>query len=200
MVRDRILREATALMAARGYAGTSIGAVAAAAGISKPTLVYHFGSKEGLRDAVLTALVSHWQAEIPRLMAAATGSSGSRIDALVGALLDFFRQRPELARLVLRELLDRPEEMGARLRAGLRPWTVLIPEAVRVGQGSGLLRARVDPEAFTVLVISAAVGVAAVGAHTAALMDPEPNIDAQRAELIRMARCALLAPRMHEER
>ncbi len=193
-VRTRILREATRLFAAQGYAGTPIQAVADAAGVTKPTLVYHFGSKEGLRDAVLTGVLDHWRAELPRLLAAATGG-GPRLDALLEALFGFFRAEPALARLVLREMLDRPDDMGARLRRELQPWTALLAEAVRMGQAAGLLRPDADPEAFVVLVISAAVGVVAIGDHAGALVSPEPPVDAQARELTRIARTALLAPR-----
>lgn len=193
-VRGRILREATRLFAAQGYAATPIQAVAAAAGVTRPTLVYHFGSKEGLRDAVLTRLLDHWQAELPRLLAAAA-RGGPRLDALLEALFTFFRAEPALARLVLREMLDRPEEMGARLRGQLQPWTTLLVEAIRVGQGGGLLRAEVDPAAFITLVISSAIGVVAVGEGAGALTTPEPDVDRQVHELTRIARTALLAPR-----
>ncbi len=197
-VRGRILREATRMFAAQGYAATPIQAVAGAAGVSKPTLVYHFGSKEGLRDAVLTGVLDHWQAELPRLLAAAAtpaSKRGPRIDALLDALFAFFRAEPALARLVLREMLDRPDDMGARLRRQLQPWTALLAEAVRLGQGGGLLRAEANPEAFVVLVISAAIGVVAIGDHAGALITPEPSVDAQAAELVRIARTALLAPK-----
>jgi TetR/AcrR family transcriptional regulator len=192
-VRGRILREATRLFAAQGYAGTAIQEVAAAAGVSKPTLVYHFVSKEGLREAVLQGVMDHWRAELPRLLAAAA-RGGPRLDALLDALFAFFLEDPALARLVLREMLDRPDDMGARLRAELQPWTALLSDAVRLGQGGGVLRADADPEAFVVLVISAAVGVVAIGGHAGALVSPEPSVDAQAHELTRIARTALLAP------
>ena len=64
----RILREARASFAERGYAGTTVRAVARAAGVD-PTLVYHYyGSKEGLLDAATTPpqsfldqIVTAWQ-------------------------------------------------------------------------------------------------------------------------------------------
>ena len=193
-VSDRILVEATRLFAAHGYAGTSIQAVAAAVGVSKPTLVYHYGSKEGLREAVLDALMAHWRQDLPRLMAAAS-AGGPRLDALMAAFFDFFRADPARARLLLREVLDRPDALAARIRRELQPWTGLLTQAIAAGQAQGLLRPEVDPAAFTALVISAALGVVAVGEHTAALVRPEPDVAAQQAELIRMARTALLLPR-----
>jgi TetR/AcrR family transcriptional regulator len=193
-VADRILVEATRLFAAHGYAGTSIQAVAAAVGVSKPTLVYHYGSKEGLREAVLDALMNHWRQDLPRLMAAAS-SGGPRLDALMAAFFDFFRADPARARLLLREVLDRPDALASRIRRELQPWTGLLTQAIAAGQAQGLLRPEVDPAAFTALVISAALGVVAVGEHTAALVHPEPDVATQQAELIRVARTALLLPR-----
>lgn len=193
-VRTRILREATRRFAAEGYSAVSIQEIAEAAGVTRPTLVYHFGSKDGLRDAVLTAVLGHWQAELPRLMAAAT-KGGPRLDALLDALFGFFREEPALARLVLREMLDRPEDMSARLRTQLQPWTALLLEAMRMGRAAGMLRADADPEAYVVLVIATAIGVVAIGQHAGALVSPEPTVDAQVRELVRIARTALLAPK-----
>jgi AcrR family transcriptional regulator len=193
-VRTRILREATRRFASQGYSAVSIQEIAEGAGVTRPTLVYHFGSKEGLRDAVLTEVLAHWQAELPRLMAAAT-KGGPRLDALLDALFAFFREEPSLARLVLREMLDRPEEMGERLRTQLQPWTALLLEAMRMGRAAGLLRADADPEAYVVLVIATAIGVVAIGQHAGALVSPEPSVDAQARELVRIARTALLAPK-----
>lgn len=190
----RILRSATRLFAERGVSGTPIQAIAEAAGITRPTLVYHFGSKDGLRTAVLEAVMAHWRDELPRIMAAAS-SDGPTIDSLLGALFSFFRADPARARLLLREMLDRPEPMSELLRETVQPWTLLINQAVRLGQGTGIVRQALDPEAFVVLVISSAVGVIAIGDHAAALMHPEPDSDQLESELIRMARTALLNPR-----
>lgn len=192
-IPQQILAEATRLFARHGFAGTSIQAIADGVGISKPTLVYHYGSKERLYDAVLDALLDHWRDELPRLMTAAS-SGGPRLDALLSAFFDFFRRDPNRARLLLREALDRPDALRLRLREHLQPWTGLLTQALRVGQAQGVLREQADPEAFTVLVISAALGVVALGDHTAALVSPEPGLDAQQAELVRIARTALLSP------
>ena len=51
-VKQDILSAALALFSAKGYEGVSVSEVVSAAGITKPTLYYHFGSKEGLFDAV----------------------------------------------------------------------------------------------------------------------------------------------------
>ncbi len=193
-IPERILTEATRLFAERGVSGTPIQAIAEAAGITRPTLVYHFKSKDGLRLAVLDTLMAHWRGELPRIMAAAS-SGGPTVDSLLAALFDFFRADTARARLLLRELLDRPDTMSQLLRETVQPYTSLITQAVRMGQGTGTVRQVLDPEAFVVLVISSAVGVVAIGDHAAALMNPEPNGDQLQSELVRMARTSLLNPR-----
>ena len=51
-VKQAILNEALELFSAKGYEGVSVSELTEAAGITKPTLYYYFGSKEGLFEAV----------------------------------------------------------------------------------------------------------------------------------------------------
>jgi len=192
-VRASALVHATRLFAERGVAGTSLQAVADAVGVSKPTLVYHFGGKDGLREAVLEALLGHWQGELPRMMAAAT-SGGPRLDALLHALFAFFLDDRARAVLLLREALDQPDHLRELLHAHLQPWTRLLSEAVRSGQAAGAIRADVDPEAYVQLVITTGLGALAIGDRVNALTSPEPSLEAQLSELVRMARTSLLVP------
>jgi AcrR family transcriptional regulator len=55
--RELVLRQARLLFMRRGYADVSVGEVAEAVGVTKPTLYYHFGGKEGLYAAVLVHLM-----------------------------------------------------------------------------------------------------------------------------------------------
>ena len=59
--RERILAEALPLFAARGFAGTSVRQVAAAAEVNVATLAYHFSDKQGLYDAVVS--IRNWHAQ-----------------------------------------------------------------------------------------------------------------------------------------
>jgi TetR/AcrR family transcriptional regulator len=51
-----VLDAATRLFAERGYMGTSIADVAAASGVAKPSVLYHYPDKDGLWKAVVTQL------------------------------------------------------------------------------------------------------------------------------------------------
>jgi AcrR family transcriptional regulator len=54
--RERILEAAIEVLKSDGYAGLTIAKVAAAAGESKPLVVYHYGSKQGLVQAAGRAI------------------------------------------------------------------------------------------------------------------------------------------------
>lgn len=193
-VRGRILREATHAFASRGYDGTSIEEVARAAGVTRPTLVYHFGSKALLRDDVLARMLSHWRDELPRLLAAATSGS-DRFRAAFDALTWFFRSDPARAKLLIREMLDRPTEMAALFEAHLQPWTSLITDYIRRGQEEGRIRPSVDPEAFVLQLLNAVIATTAAGDGTRHVLAAPPDDDRQLAELFRMARTSLFNER-----
>ena len=55
--RERILMEARHLFMQRGFADVSMGEVAVHAGVTKPTLYYHFGDKESLYAEVISAVI-----------------------------------------------------------------------------------------------------------------------------------------------
>lgn len=191
--RGRILAEATRLFADRGYDGTPIEDIARAAGVTRPTLVYHFGSKASLRDAVLEGLLSHWRDELPRLLAAATTGS-DRFRSAFEALASFFLADPARARLLVREMLDRPEAMAALFRAHLQPWTSLVTDYVRQGQREGRIRAGVDPEAYVLQLLGSVITTTA-GFGIGHVLPEPPDIARQLTELQRIARTSLFNER-----
>jgi TetR/AcrR family transcriptional regulator len=196
-VRTRILEVATRLFATRGFDGTSIQDIAEEVGITRPTLVYHFGSKDGLRDEVLDRMLGHWQDELPAVLAAAT-TGKDRFRSGVRALLSFFRADPHRARLLVREILDRPDAISARFGRHLRPWTPLLVEYVERGRAEGRVHKGVDAEAWILQLLNAAVSTLATGAVTAAMFGDQPDVDRQVAELVRIAESSLF--RTREER
>ena len=197
-VRERLLQEATRLFAQNGFEGTSIQAIADAVGIRKPSLLYHFSSKDELRTAVTQQLLGHWQAELPRLLSAATDEQ-DRFSSTITAVVEFFREDANRATLVLREVLDRPAEIRELIEGHLRPWTKLVADYIRLGQRLGVVRPGVDPEAYIIQVIMMVLGTVATGGVAQAIFPLErpesaagPNaLDAKIAELVRIARDAL---------
>ncbi|MCO4744869.1 MAG: TetR/AcrR family transcriptional regulator [Proteobacteria bacterium] len=145
--RERVLHEAMRLFADRGFSATSIQAIADAAGMAKPSLLHHFPSKDALRRAVVDELLSGWKEVLPRvLFAAATGKD--RFEAVISEALGFFGQDSTRSRMLLREALDRPEELRQRLGEHVQPWLGLISDFIERGQASGHIHADVDPKAW----------------------------------------------------
>lgn len=99
------------------------------------------------------------------------------------------------ARLLLREALDRPDAIRALLTEHLQPWTRMITDYIRAGQAEGRVRAELDPDAYVLQVVTAALGTIAIGDVTGALVASPPTLDAHIRELVRAARVALFNPR-----
>ena len=192
-VRDTILLEATRLMAERGFDGTSIQAVADAVGVRKPSVLYHFPSKEELRKAVLDRLLSRWNDILPKLLMASTLTGLAKFDGVMRELMSFFADDPDRARLLVRELLDRPKEMKSSLQGYARPWVEVVAEYIKKGQASGQIRSSVDPEAYVMHVASMSLSVLATSECMSALLPGTKEQHMRRAidELVRMTRTSL---------
>jgi AcrR family transcriptional regulator len=63
-VKQTILDKSMELFSAKGYEGVSVSELTEAAGITKPTLYYYFGSKEGVFEAVCQSHYSRLNALI----------------------------------------------------------------------------------------------------------------------------------------
>jgi len=116
-IPGRILREAARLIATQGIAATSTRAIAAAAATTERTLFKHFGSKDGLVRAVVE------QALLPHVTPSSLADLGASIEAFKGDLaawhagllrsrLKAWKSGPDLAKLLLRELLRDPERLA----------------------------------------------------------------------------------------
>lgn len=195
-ITQQILAHATRLFAARGFVGASLRDIAKAVGIRKPSLLYHFNSKDDLRRGVLENMLGHWNEVVPRLLKAAT-SGHEQFEAVATETIEFFRADPDRARLLLRELLDRPEEMEPLIESHVQPWTKIICDYIRKGQQQGRVHPDIDPEAYVVHMINLMVCGVALQDSITALMPAGPGDDRERlasryvAELLRIARAGL---------
>ena len=195
-VSERILDAATRLFAERGFEATSLQSVADAVGIRKPSLLYHFPSKDELRRAVLDNLLAHWNQVLPKLLMAAT-SGREQFDAIIKETVAFFTADRDRARLLLREALDRPKEMRALIIGHVKPWADVVSNYIRRGREAGRVRADVDPEAYIVhainLVVSSIATFDSIGALGTSKDRSEDDSDLRRHvdELVRVARASL---------
>ena len=117
--RDRILAAAERLIAARGFYGTSMRDIAAAAKLPLATTVYHFAKKEQIYAAVLGAIADDLDT---RLQVALGEQLRDPLDALAVALVRWSAAHPGHVKLLLREVLDNPARVANASRLPLAPF------------------------------------------------------------------------------
>jgi AcrR family transcriptional regulator len=191
--RNSILDTATELFARQGFAGVSLRAIAERVGITKPSLLYHFASKDVLRESVLDKLFEHWATTLPRLLRAVTSGEG-QFEVLMQELVTFFRTDADRARLIVRELMDRPDEMRRRVTESLTPLVRLIADTVRKGQALGQVQGEADPEAYILHMIGLTLAtVAAEPIVTPVLSADRGASERYVQELLRIAHSSLFS-------
>jgi AcrR family transcriptional regulator len=190
-VRSLILASATRLFAAHGFDGTSLQLIAEEVGIRKPSLLHHFPSKEELRQSVFDQILSHWNDVLPRLLLAATAST--RFDSVMEELTRFFVDDPDRARLLVREVLDRPAQAKALLVSRVRPWVAAIADYIRKGQEHGDSFPDADAETYVVHILRLVIATVATADTFGVLLYPgeTPPMGRQMRELLRIARASL---------
>lgn len=101
--RQAVLDAAEAAFASQGQ-GARLGDISAAAGIKRPSLLYHFPSKEVLYEAV----VGRTFADLGQALVIARTVQGdfpTQLRSLVMAFSRFLRERPSAARIIVQELI-----------------------------------------------------------------------------------------------
>ncbi len=112
-LRDRLIREATHLFVERGFDGASMRDIAAACGVTKASLYYHYPSKADLlRDIVGTYLDS-----ISTAMARARRAGPEASDQVRAIIAELFSLPPEgraVIRLAMHDLrhLDKADQLA----------------------------------------------------------------------------------------
>jgi AcrR family transcriptional regulator len=194
-MRAEIVATATRLFAEQGFDGTPIQQIADAVGIRKPSLLYHFASKEELRQAVLDDVLSRWKDTLPSILLAATAGE-AQFDDITREIGSFFAADPDRARLLVREALDRPRDMEERLRAHVRPLVANLSVYLRKGQEHGTLRGDVgdvDPEAYMFQTVVLLICGVAFSDSFSGLMPRQRARERLDRELVRIAKSSLFA-------
>ncbi len=142
--RAAILDAAEALFAQRGFAGTSMRALAEAADTSQPLLHHHFGTKRGLHAAVKDRFTERYRGFRPPDPGGPLGLAYVQ-QALLG-YLRFLESNPRLSRLMA----------WSRLEGDDTPWGQAddvwrrMEEVVRGARDGGMLKESLDPGLFMV--------------------------------------------------
>ncbi|MCC1494045.1 TetR family transcriptional regulator C-terminal domain-containing protein [Cognatishimia sp. F0-27] len=125
--REAILEAGLDVFSEAGFRGATLDRIAAAAGLSKPNLLYYYPSKEAIHDALLRDLLSTWLDPLT-----AIDPDGNPLDELLGYVqrkLAMARDFPRESRLFANEIIQGAPHMHAHLRDGLKP---LVDRMARV--------------------------------------------------------------------
>ncbi|MGW0122213.1 TetR/AcrR family transcriptional regulator [Streptomyces sp. NPDC003327] len=158
--RERLIRAAEELFAARGVDGAQLRDVVRLAGQANPSAVqYHFGSRAGLLDAVMAGRQARTEAVLAPLLDAVpregNGGGGDELHGLVAALVtaEASELRTDRGRRCLRISAQLSHESGVRARtphptlAGTGAWRLIERVADRLaaeGLPEPLLLERLD--------------------------------------------------------
>src|SRR3989338_3481546 len=153
----RILAAAEALFGELGFDAASMSAIATRAGVSKANIFHHFNSKQALYQAVLANACKESRTRIERLEQA-EGNFVDRLGHFAASHLQGILEHANLARLILRDLLENGAERGKELgEQAFGPNFAKLVDIIRNGQARGELRKDVDPAMVAVMLIAANV-------------------------------------------
>jgi AcrR family transcriptional regulator len=119
VTRDRILDEAEALFAERGFAGTSMRDIAQRAGLTAASLYNHFEGKDALYAAVLQRGIRPLVDLMQGL--AARDESDDAASEVLRAVMEHLGRRPHLPRLIHHEALAGGAHLARLARDWVRP-------------------------------------------------------------------------------
>lgn len=102
-IQQRILRVATDLFAEHGYQKTSLAAIARATEIKAPSLLYHFGSKEGLYTEVVRAFYAELTATWEQTLDA--GAGPAELLEVLRSLRQLDQRKQDLLVTIVTELM-----------------------------------------------------------------------------------------------
>jgi AcrR family transcriptional regulator len=155
---DRILAAAKRLFASQGYEATSTMAIARLAGTSESQMMKHFGSKEGLLEAILD---DGWKSMAGSLASIADIPAGvKKLQAMLKIVLNTLSDDPDLKELFLLEgRRVRREGRMVVLSPGYLKFVGMVDEVLHQMNAAGALKPNVSPEAVRAAIMGMAEGM-----------------------------------------
>jgi TetR/AcrR family transcriptional regulator len=169
---ERILEAARGEFAQHGFGGARLQDIAARAHLSHPTLLYHFGSKEGLYAAVIEQAMQDWAAMTS--LAIADGKTGfDRVASLIDAGFLFFASHHDFVVIWRREAIEGGGRLEQAMADHMRPFLEHAVEFLRQEGAAGRLREH-DPVELMQLVYGAMMTYFSDAGFRARLLDEDP--------------------------
>ena len=153
--RRQLIAEAVNAFGSRGYDGTTLDAVAEAAGVRKQTLLYYFSNKEELFKACVDEVAERLTEALERGLEG-PGGGWSRVEAVIRSTFRLAEEWPEFPPMA-REAARRSPEVVQRVAARLEPLRKRALAFLERGMEEGMFR-RQDPGLLLFTLYTAVVG------------------------------------------
>ncbi len=155
---DRILASAKRLFASQGYEATSTMAIARLAGTSESQMMKHFGSKEGLLEAILDQGWKSMASAVAQIQNLAAGPQ--KLVALLEIVLNTLNNDPDLKELYLLEgRRIRREGRHVVLSPGYIDFVHLVDDVLKQMAASGTLKPGIAPDAVRSAIMGMTEGM-----------------------------------------
>jgi TetR/AcrR family transcriptional regulator len=139
VTRSAILAAAEDQFARRGYVATRLEDVAAAVGLKRAALFYHFRDKQSLYEAVLAEAFGQLVTGI-REAFSLPGPVAERIERAVEVWVDTIVKRPTIARLILRHAAEAEEHAPGVMFPGAEEFIRTAWSLFEEGRANGELK------------------------------------------------------------
>lgn len=149
--RQRLIAAGRRLMGAGGFDGTSIRALTEEAGANLGAVTYHFGSKEGLYNAVLEEVVAPFRRQV-QLLREMPLPALMKVEHLIRGMFRHLRENPDMPRFMVQEIVlgDHP---APQILESIKVVAPVLIEIIREGQVTGTIR-RGDPVLMALSTLS----------------------------------------------
>lgn len=128
--RNKLLSVATRQFADRGFYGASIADITSELGVTKQTLLHHFGTKAGLYGEILKGISARATQSLEEIKSRFSEPE-LQLEEVVANHFTYQVDRPDEARLLMRELLDNESRAEKAGNWYLKPYMEALIEMLR---------------------------------------------------------------------
>ncbi len=169
---EKILEAALGVFARYGFKGASVDQIAAAAGMSKPNLLYYFRSKKALYGAVLRRTLEMWLQPLEDI--SAEGDPETEIRAYITRKVAFSRTHAVESRLFAMEIIQGAPILKEVLETRLQELVEKKARVIRAWVEAGKI-APIEPHHLIFTLWASTQHYADFDAQIRALLGPETD-------------------------
>ena len=172
--QDLILEAALGVFSSHGFRGATIDQIAAAAGMSKPNLLYYFPSKGEIHKRLIAELLDMWLGPLREIDAA--GDPVPEIRSYIRRKLEMARDFPRESRLFANEMLQGAPRTLDMLEGDLKRLVDDKAQVIRGWMDGGKLN-RCDPYHLIFSIWATTQHYADFDVQVRAVLGPDRNGD-----------------------